>query len=296
LRRQRGRAYVTTLIFVSVIVLVLFVFPAPLWTLSEGVIWPAEQSQVRPATDGFVVKVLTSDGSVVKAGDALVQTQEPFLVARVAVLEAQFRELEAQLMAQQYKDRVQAAVIREEMEVARADLERARSRTDDLIIRAPLDGVFVLPNETDLTGRFLRQGEIVAYVVDPSQLTARIAVAQDEIGLVRQRTKGTQVMLADYGAEGYPVDVLREVPGGTTTLPTPALGTMGGGKVAVDPRDSEGRQTLARVFEFELGLPPEIDHAYLGARVYARFDHGSEALAFQMYRALRQLLLRQFGV
>jgi hypothetical protein len=36
--------------------------------------------------------------------------------------------------------------------------------------------------------------------------------------------------------------------------------------------------------------------AHLGARVHARFDHGTEAIAFQLYRALRQLLLRQFGI
>jgi putative peptide zinc metalloprotease protein len=296
LRRQRGRAYLTTAVTISLIVLVFFVLPAPLWTRAEGVIWPAEQSQVRPATDGVVGKVLVADGVTVKTNDALIQLEDPFLRAQVAVLEAQYGELEARLMAQQYKNRVQAAVIREEMESLRAGLDRARGRAEDLTIRAPLDGIFVVPNQQDLPGRFMRQGEVIAYVVDLPQLTARVAVTQDEIGLVRQRTQRADVMLADYGADGYTVPVLREIPGGTNTLPTPALGTVGGGSVAVDPRDGDGRRTLARVFELELGLPPGINRAHLGARVYARFDHGSEALAFQLYRSLRQLLLRQFGV
>lgn len=296
LRRQRGRAYLASAITLSVIVLVFFVLPAPLWTRAEGVIWPAEQSQVRPATDGFVAQVLVDDGQMVNLGDALIQIEEPFLRARVAVLQAQFGELEARLMGQQYSDRVQAAIIRAEMASVRADLDRAKSRAEDLTVRAPLAGVFVLPNQKDLLGTFLRQGEVVAYVVDAPQLTARVTVSQDEIGLLRQHIQRAHVILAEYGAQGHQVPVLREVPGGTNTLPTPALGTIGGGTVAVDPRDTEGRRTLARVFELELGLPPGFNRAHLGARVYARFDHGTEALGFQLYRALRQLLLRQFGV
>lgn len=296
LRRTRGRALVVTFATIAVVAVAFFLLPAPLWTRAEGVIWPAEQSQVRAATDGFVSEVLVRDGSQVRPGDALIRTEEPFLRARVNVLQAQLEELEARLMAQQYVDRVQAALVREEIASVTADLERAREQAEDLIIRSQLEGVFVVPNATDLPGQFLRQGQVVAYVVEPSDLTALVAVSQDEIGLVRRRTRGAQVMLADWGAKGYDVPILREVPGGTNQLPTPALGAMGGGTLAVDPRDPQGQKTLARVFEIEVGLPPGIERAYLGGRVYVRFDHGREALGFQIYRALRQLLLRQFGV
>ena len=192
--------------------------------------------------------------------------------------------------------RVQAAVVREEMAAVTADLERTRGRTEELTVRSPLGGTFVLPGATDLPGRFVRQGEVVGYVVQPPDLTARVVVSQDEIGLVRDRVEGAELMLAEYGAEGHPASVLREVPGGTSTLPTPALGTQGGGDFAVDPRDPEGRRTLQRVFELEVALPAEVARAHLGTRVFVRLDHGTEPLGFQIYRSLRQLLLRQFGV
>jgi putative peptide zinc metalloprotease protein len=295
-RRNRTRAYAVSAALVALLVLGLFVAPAPLWSLSEGVIWPAEKSQVRAATDGFVTGVVVPDGTRVAPGDALVRTEEPFLMARVGVLEAQLGELEARLMAEQYTDRVQAAVIRAEMASVAADLERARSQARDLVVRSPLAGVFVLPNAQDLPGLFVRQGEVIGYVVEPPDLTARVSVSQDKVGLVRDRTLGARVMLAEYGAQGHPVPILRAIPAGTDRLPTPALGTQGGGKFAVDPRDPEGRKTLARVFELEVGLPPDIDRAHLGSRVYVRFDHGSEPLGIQLYRGLRQLLLRHFGV
>ena len=236
-------------------------------------------------------------GSEVAAGQALVQTEDPFLEARVTLLESQLRGLAVQLAAAQVSDQVQVAVIRQEIAAVEADLARARERTDALLVRSPRQGIFVVPNENDLRGRFMRKGQLVAYVVEPAdELTARVIVSQDEIGLVRERTRGVEVMSAAWGANGYPTEIVREVPGGTERLPTPALGTVGGGSFAVDPRDPNGQTTLERVFEFEIGLPPAARTGYLGQRVFARFDLGYEPLGFQLYRSLRQLFIRVFSV
>jgi len=74
------------------------------------------------------------------------------------------------------------------------------------------------------------------------------------------------------------------------------LGATGGGRFGVDPRDTNGRATLERVFELEIDLPADIQLDYLGRRMHVRIDHGYKAAGIQMYIALRQLFLRQFGV
>jgi putative peptide zinc metalloprotease protein len=86
------------------------------------------------------------------------------------------------------------------------------------------------------------------------------------------------------------------VPGASRQLPTAALGSAGGGAIAVDPRDNQGVTALGRVFQLELALPAEMRSSYLGTRVYVRFDHGYEPVGVQVYRALRRLLLRHFEV
>jgi putative peptide zinc metalloprotease protein len=103
-------------------------------------------------------------------------------------------------------------------------------------------------------------------------------------------------MLADWGADPVPAQIRREVPGASAQLPTAALGSSGGGRVPVDPRDSKGVTALGRIFQLDLTLPAEVRSAYLGARVFVRFDLGYEPAGFQMYRDLRRLLLRQFNV
>ena len=154
-----------------------------------------------------------------------------------------------------------------------------------------------MSNEQDLPGRYARQGQIIGYVVDPSdRVTLRVVVPQDEIGLVRRDTKRVHVMPRQWRGDSIEAVVLREVPGGTNQLPTAALGVAGGGSIVVDPRDPDGRETMQRIFEIEVGLPGEVAFEHLGMRMDVRFDHGYEPAGLQIYRALRQLFLRTFGV
>ncbi len=99
-----------------------------------------------------------------------------------------------------------------------------------------------------------------------------------------------------WGAESYSAEILREVPGGTMQLPTASLGSMGGGRIAIDPRETNGRSTLERVFEIDVGLPQAASMAFLGQRMYVRFDLGYKPVGLQLYRSLRQLFLRRFSV
>ena len=297
LKRNRGRAVTVTALIVGVIGGLLFALPAPHWTRIEGVTWPSEKSQVRTNVDGFISKLLVSSGARVAEGDNIIETHDPFLRARVDLLEAHIRGLESELLAAQALDRVQAAVIKEELTSVRADLEYAKSQLQDLVIKSPREGVLVIPSEQDLPGRFIRKGQMIAFVVDPSDhLTVRAVVSQDDIGMVRENIRKVDVIPVGYESVSFPASIRREVPGGTNQLPTAALGIGGGGNFAVDPSDRYGRTTLEPVFEFEIGLPEEAITPYLGSRMFVRIDHGYEPLGFQLYRSLRQLLLRRFSV
>jgi len=296
LKRQRGRALVTSIALAAAAAGLIFIAPVPSWTRTEGVIWVPEEAQVRAGAEGFVVGLLAPVDGEVRRGQPLIQAEEPFLATRVAVLNAQLEELRAKYDALLPMDRVQSAMVREEMIAARANLQRAREREAELVFRSPASGRFIVPNAADLPGRFVSKGQLVGYVVEPRELTARVALVQDDIAMVRQDTRGVEVMLADWGSRPVQARIRREVPGASLQLPTAALGSAGGGPIAVDPRDKQGVTALRQIFQLELTLPAEVRSEYLGARVFVRFDHGWEPAGFQMYRALRRLLLRQFNV
>jgi len=296
LRYQRGRAITLSLVTILVLFSLLFLVPAPNWTRAQGVVWVPEEAQVRAGTDGFITNILVPEDSLVTREQALINTEDPFLLAQVNVLQAQFQELQAQLDSALPDDRVQVEIIREEMAALKAKLDRDRERKQELIIRSTTNGRLVVPYADDLPGRFVRQGQLVAYVVQPKQVTARVVLKQDDVAKVRQNTREVEIMLADWEADPMPAHIIREVPAGTNKLPTAALGSTGGGPFAVDPRDNKGITTIGRVFQLELTLPEGVQSDFLGSRVFVRFKHDPEPVGFQLYHALRRLMLRRFSV
>ncbi|MEW6690987.1 MAG: hypothetical protein AB1452_18075, partial [Pseudomonadota bacterium] len=181
LRRRRARALATSAALALAAAGLLFAAPVPSWTRAEGVIWVPEEAQLRAGADGFIERLLAPAGSEVARGQPLIQAEEPFLETRVAMLRAQLEELGAKYDALLPSDRVQAAMVREEMVAARANLERALERQAELIFRSNARGRLVLPGAADMPGRFVRKGQLVGYVLQPGELTARVALEQDDI-------------------------------------------------------------------------------------------------------------------
>jgi putative peptide zinc metalloprotease protein len=186
--------------------------------------------------------------------------------------------------------------MKEEMLLLEENLARMRERVAELTIRSPTDGTFVVPRVQDLPGQFLKQGAQLGYVLDLTTLRARVVVSQDDIDLVRQRTHGVEVRLAERLAEPIPAVIWREVPAAMQQVPSLALSSQGGGAIATDPRDSEGVKTLQRLFQLDLQLPSNTGVINIGGRVYVRFDHGREPLVQRWYRHVRRLFLSKFYV
>ena len=90
--------------------------------------------------------------------------------------------------------------------------------------------------------------------------------------------------------------LIREVPSGEEKLPSTVLGKGGGGEIAIDPFDKEGRMAFEKIFQFDVRLDQALDNVFVGGRVYVLFDHGFLPIGFQWYRSIRQLFLKRFNV
>jgi putative peptide zinc metalloprotease protein len=295
LRKSRARAMVVTALVFGGAAGLIFFMPVPMWTRAEGVIWVPERAIVRPGTEGFVTSVMAAPNSQVRQGDVIIQMEEPLLASQIRVLQSRIAELEAQYDAQRATERVRAELTRETMGAVQAELDRAQERAHALAVTAPVTGRLVLARADDLPAKFVRQGQDLAYVLEGNELTARVIVPQQDIDLVRNRTRSVEVLLSEDLHRALPARMRSEVPAATASLPNMALSTEGGGKVALDPRERNKPQALQKYFQFELTLParPEV---HIGSRVYVRFDHGTETLAGQWYRRLRQVFLKQLNV
>jgi putative peptide zinc metalloprotease protein len=295
---RRARAVSAAAAALAAVLAGLGAVPAPYRTLAQGVVFTPEESWVRAAVSGVVAEVLVPSGEPVAAGTALMRLEDPVLVARVQMLEAQLEEIGARYDAALATDRVAAATLRAELALAQERLAVAVGQEAELLVRSPADGVVLLPSiARDLPGTFVQRGAALAYVNHPSRVTVRVVVPQENVDLVRQRTTGVAVRLAESHERPVTARVVRELPAATADLPSGALSVAGGGGFATDPRAGNSQTAFQSLFQFDLELADDAAATQrLGGRAYVRFDHGFAPLASQWYRQLRQLLLERLDV
>jgi putative peptide zinc metalloprotease protein len=269
--------------------------PVPLRTQTEGVLWLPEQALLRAAGPGFQSRYLVEPGSVVKAGEPLVESINPLLSAQREVAAARVAELQAQVDAQRVSDHAEAEITRRQLAREQSALAALDDKLAGLISLSPGAGRFIVPRAADQAGRFHRKGDMLGYVVDPLQPQVRVVVPQGEVGLVSGATREVSLRRASQMDQVIPGRLLRELPGGTAELPSRALAVGGGGTVAVDPRDEKGLRSLQRSFQIDLAVPSDGLSLY-GGRVFVRFEHPPEPLLAQAWRSVRQLFLSRFHV
>jgi putative peptide zinc metalloprotease protein len=294
LAHVRGRAFGMTIGFAAAFIGLIGFVPIPVHTVAEGVIWIPETSLVRAGSDGFVRELLVQPGEVVVAGTLLLTTNDPDLTSEVRVDRARVAVIEARLLIERVTDSVQVGISRRELDLERSRLAQALERAAALELRSPVSGTFLIPRAEDQPGQYHRRGELIGYVASAGATVARVVVRQEDVGLVRQRLRGVEVRLADDLAQVWPATLVREVPAASHEFPSPALMMEGGGSEPADMRDPRHAKALSRLFQFDIALPPEAARAAWGGRVWVRFYHGTEPLAAQWWRRLRQLLLSRF--
>lgn len=295
MQRYRLRSMLLAGVVAAAVVAVAAGVPIPSFTVVEGVVWVPVESQVNAGADGFVEKFLAAPNTVVRRGQPLIQCRAEKLDKEVRLLSGALGEVEARYQLSRVTDRSAAEILKDEIEKSRADLDRARERVGGLLIRSPADGVFLLPLAEDLPGKYLKKGTPLGYVVNFSHSTVRIVVDQDDVEMIRNRTKKVDARLASNLAAVIPASVVREVPAASKELPSLALSVSGGGSIALDPNESKKPQSFKNnfLFDVDLGGTPL---SRVGERAFIRFNHVPETLAMRLYRNVRRVLIKRFDV
>jgi putative peptide zinc metalloprotease protein len=268
--------------------------PLPFITEAQGVVWLPEQARIRAATEGFVTEVLAKDGQEIKVGDPIMVLSDPDLLAQRDGVSAAIQGLDIQYTREIGINAARAKSIAEEVAAKRAELAQLNDRAEHLQVASTERGTLVMPRAQDLPGTFVAKGTVLAHVLRAEQIRIKVAVWQEDSGLIHGGAREVQVKLADAPDEVLIGQLTGEVPAATVYLPTPALGDRAGGPIITDPSDKEGIKTLEPMFLYELLLHSKTLER-VGGRATVRFDHGSRPLAFQAQRRLQQLFLKQFN-
>ena len=292
---HQGRIAVLALLLIGAVGAALLLAPAPYFTLAEGVVRTPEQGVLYAGGEGFITEVLVEPGQWVEAATPLVRCVNPEIPAQVAAARARHNEYRVRLQEAMVLDRTGTKIIQEELDRIAGELARLEQKRDNLLIRSPVAGYFLPIDAENLVGRYIRQGQPLGYVADHDRMVVQVVVTQDEIDLVRQDTRGVQARLAGNLDRVLPARISRQVPAASRELPGLALSVEGGGRIALDPTEKERPTAFNSLFHFEVELP-STRLERIDERVYVRFEHTPEPLAFRWYRDLRRLLLARFEV
>ena len=296
LNNRRRRALLSSGALAATTIAVVGFLPIPSYTLNQGVVWQPDEVHLRTEHEGFVAELLAENDQRVAAGTPLLSLHDPFLQSEAKIARARVEELRSRYRASRANNHVEAGIVAEELRVAESELQFILEKASAMSVDAFKSGQLVLLEADDLPGRFLRKGDLLGYILDDEQPTVRMAVSQDHIGQLRERSLDIKVRFASNPREEYDARILRQAPEATDRLPSAALATTGGGPFIAMP--GAGDELLAREKVFLVDLEPDFrgSEIPLGTRAWVRVGHGSETLASQWYRRLRQVFLRQFNV
>ncbi len=295
LQARRARAWGAALTILVALATLLLAVPLPLATFCEGVVWLAPHGQVRAAAEGTVSEILfEADDERLAAGTPFARIDSPLLDARVAALSFELEEMRSRHSAARIRDPHELASLAQQIERLETDLAVLREEQRNLVVKTPIDGLLVVPDAYRLLGRYVRKGDVLAYVLEQSTPVVRVAVPQSDAELLRRGMRDIAVRLLDEPDRTVTAKVHAEVPSASRALPSAALGAGGGGLIAVDPVHPDKAMENLFVLDLELsGLPPTLR---VGGRAWVRIEHDPEAVAARIYRMARRLFLAHLAV
>ena len=172
---------------------------------ATGIVEPARWAKVIALTRKRIVDVCYCEGKPVKAGDMLVRLDDSQEQALLSELEARRKRLQSDveritgLVGRNISPQTQLEQTQTQLREFEARIELAKERIDELVLRAPMDGV-VLRRDGEI-GEIAGTGmnDVLFWVGQPRPLRIVADVNEEDIPRVRA---GQRVLLRSEGFRG----------------------------------------------------------------------------------------------
>ncbi|AWB67265.1 peptidase M50 [Saccharobesus litoralis] len=302
----RGKALRASALFLSSLILLLFVVPMPMTTTIQGVTWVPEKNRIVSHSAGLVTDIIEPSQKNVTQHQALMFLQSEQLSKDIQVTSAQIAELEARLV-DVARDSVQLQIVQSELAGLQKVLARQLQRQQDLVVKASQSGQLVWLPEQSLLGAYVQRGQLLGYILPSHFDTLKASVSEDDIDLIKLN-EYLDVRFSSNMANNHRAKITVVTPQAHQTLLSPVLAGQSGGEIELLPdkkssseHDTSGlpqtqkMQSLDHFFTISLTLEQPVP-ATIDERVYVKITHPAEPIIYRWYRDIRRLLLRRFDL
>jgi putative peptide zinc metalloprotease protein len=300
LHRKRSRAVSFSVVVAAAAALLLFQVRFPVHVEFAGMVQPDDpvdssglvrSGEIKSPGEGRVIAVLAKDGQLLKAGEPILQLDDPAVRRDLAFYNAKVQETEAKMRQSRVENQNELMKDQADLQVWQDQLADAERRRSEMTIAAPFAGRLVAPTLHELPDTFVQRGQEIGRVAVLDRLVIKGDIDQQDYQLIGP-LKGIKVEVRLAGI------LSKSISGGELTLPPaavmqlahPSLGTRVGGDLQVDPRDPNGMRTQVPTFEARVKLDNPDEEFFAGQRAYVRLTVGHRSLAWKWTNSFLQLL------
>ncbi|MCL6316899.1 HlyD family efflux transporter periplasmic adaptor subunit [Pectobacterium atrosepticum] len=287
----------TTTLTVSAVVLLLLMIPWQRSVYAPALLRAEQQSSLYMPVPAMIQHINVQVGQPVRAGQALFTLSSDALAHERQQLERQISTLNWQSTFQVFNKEAVGdhQRVKQEHEAALQKLQVLQRQSEQLTVRAPIDGV-VADMATPLeTGEWMGQGEWLAVVTKPTGGLVEAFVSEKDWQRLSTGGKGT-FYLQDVSRASLPLTIVEIASTATRDLnATPELASVYGGDIATlsdSQRKLHPEQVVYRVL---LSLPADYRAQPQVLRGTVVMDGEAQSLLIRGWKVVSAVLIRELS-
>ncbi|RRO05552.1 HlyD family efflux transporter periplasmic adaptor subunit [Pectobacterium aquaticum] len=287
----------TTTLTVSAVVLLLLMIPWQRGVYAPALLRAEQQSSLYMPVPAMIQRIDVQVGQPVRAGQTLFTLSSDALAHERQQLERQIATLNWQSTFQVFNKEAAGdhQRVKQEHEAALKKLQVLQRQSEQLTVRAPIDGV-VADMATPLeTGEWLGQGEWLAVVTKPTGGLVEAFVSEKDWQRLRTGAKGT-FYLQDVGRSSLPLTVVEIASTATRDLnAAPELASIYGGDIATLSDAQRKLHPEQAVYRVLLSLPDDYRAQPQVLRGTVVMDGEAQSLLIRGWKMVSAVLIRELS-
>ncbi|MBQ4767581.1 HlyD family efflux transporter periplasmic adaptor subunit [Pectobacterium versatile] len=287
----------TITLTVSAVVLLLLMIPWQRGVYAPALLRAEQQSSLYMPVPAMIQRIDVQVGQPVRAGQTLFTLSSDALAHERQQLERQIATLNWQSTFQVFNKEAAGdhQRVKQEHEAALQKLQVLQRQSEQLTVRAPIDGV-VADMATPLeTGEWLGQGEWLAVVTKPTGGLVEAFVSEKDWQRLRTGAKGT-FYLQDVSRSSLPLTIVEIASTATRDLnAAPELASIYGGDIATLSDAQRKLHPEQAVYRVLLSLPDDYRAQPQVLRGTVVMDGEAQSLLIRGWKVVSSVLIRELS-
>jgi putative peptide zinc metalloprotease protein len=297
LRGKRFNATIISLFFTLFLVILIGFIPLKDSIRASGVVQASSLINIYSFSDGLVTDVYINNVKNVKKGDLILKLENKSLDFEIEQTYAMLIETKALKLKASQENIANLKPIEKRLILLDEKLKFLKEKKENLIIKAPADGLFITDNIEKLRNRLIKRREYIGKIIDNNHFQFVAAVPQEKSSeLFNSELFLSEIKLNGIAVKTIAVEKLIVIPHEQNTLPSAVLGFRAGGDIATLEDDQKGVKSKESFFKVIAEIKNDENNPllYEDRSGVLKIETTPKTIFTQTVRFIRQILQKRY--